>query len=185
MQSQSIFVFFFVVTSPRPIFADFVFYIRDLPSELPYFYPESSETAAEERHDADRALLRDVFNVIPQVAEERQEEELVEQIALAHRRYVLAAGAEFKKLVFKAKQTIKPTPAPLLPQTAPSPRPPFNRRPTPALRHQSAAPQVRRDQNTNAPITEMKSRRRVGMMHNGAFARGLDEIFRYRVASKV
>ena len=94
-------IFFAIVTLPRSILADFDFSVRDEPSELPYLQPEPSEAAAEARRDADRALLRDVVNVIPQVVEERREEDLAKLIALAHRRYVLAAGAEFKKLVFK------------------------------------------------------------------------------------
>lgn len=172
------------------IFADFDFSVRDEPSELPYLQPEPSQTAAEARHHADRALLRDVVNVIPQVVEERQGEDLAEFIALAHRRYVLAAGAEFKKLVYPDEPSTKPASAPaprrIAPHTAALPPPPlFSRRAAPVPERQSAAPHVRTGQNTNASMTDIKSRRRVGMLYSGAVARELNAVMRYRVASKV
>ena len=112
-------IFFAIVTLPRSILADFDFSVRDEPSELPYLQPEPSEAAAEARRDADRALLRDVVNVIPQVVEERREEDLAKLIALAHRRYVLAAGAEFKKRVFQDEPSTKLASAPAPRRIAP------------------------------------------------------------------
>jgi len=91
---------------------------------------------------ANRTLLRDGANVIPQVTEERKGEESAAQIALVHRRYVLGAGAEFKKLVFKDEQSTKLVLAPhyIAPQTAPPSQPLAIRRPRPAFEHQPAAP---------------------------------------------
>lgn len=68
-----------------------------------HIFTHSQQTAGEKRHAGHRG---NGVSVIPQVAEERKGEEFVVQIALVHRRYVLGAGAEFKKLVFKDEQSI-------------------------------------------------------------------------------
>jgi hypothetical protein len=167
---------------------DFFCSIRDhVPhSELSYLSPVPKETVPGERHVKDHALLRDVVNVIPQVAEEREQEDLAEQITLAHRRYVLAAGAELKKLVVKDEQS-KQIPAPyyIAPQTALLPSPCVSHRPSPrmALEHRRA-PRVRKDQNTIAPMVHVKSRRRMAILDNGALSHKLNAMLGYRVASK-
>ena len=74
-----------------------------------HHYASFNGTAAEQYYSVDCARLRDVFNVIPLVTEEREEEELAEQIALAYCWYDLAASAKSKNPVFK--QSTKPATA--------------------------------------------------------------------------
>ena len=172
--------------------SEFLYFIRDhvAYSQLPYLSPAPKGTVAEldsfqESRVKDRALLRDVVNVIPQVTESHEQEGLAKQIALAHRRYVLAAGAEFKKLVVKDEPP-KQTSAPhyITPQTAVVPKPCVNRGRRLAT-EQRSSPRVNRDQNAIAPASDIKSRRRMAILDSGALAHELNAMLSYRAASEV
>lgn len=155
---------------------------RYLPSELPYLCEPSNVNIA--ARVKDRALLREVVNIIPQVTEGRMEEGLAEQIALAHRRYILAAQAEFKKLIVKANVSPASPPRCLAPDTALLAESYSKRELESTPEHCSTSPRVHCEQNAIPPI-DAKRRRRMGMVDNGALAGKLNTMLKYRVASKV
>jgi hypothetical protein len=155
-------------------------------SELPYLSPAPKGTVVEESRVKDHALLHDVVNVIPQVTEEHEQESLAEQIALAHRRYVLAAAAEFKKLVVKGELP-KQTSAPhcIAPLKATPPKSCVNRRPILVAKHQASSSRMCWDQNAIAPTSNIKRTRRMAILDNGALAQELNTMLSCRAPSKV
>lgn len=171
---------------PSPRSVNFTYSIRDLSSELPRTSPTPNETAAKGSHDTNRALVHDFVNIIPQVTEGREEEDLAEQITLAHRRYIVAASAEFKKLVFSGEQSETVSTFHYMTSgTTPPSESRFIRSLRSTVRHRNPTPQLRRDPNTIGLMTDIKSRRRMAIWDDGAVARQLDAKLRNGVPSEV
>ena len=148
--------------------------------------PTPNESVAEGSHDTNRALVRDILNIIPQVTEGREEEDLAEQIALAHRRYLVAASAEFKKLVFSGEQSETASTCHYITSgTTPPSESRFNRSLRSTIRHRNSTPRLRRDPNTIGPMTDIKSHRRMAIWDDGAVARQLGAKLRNRVPGEV
>jgi len=129
------------------------------------------------------ALLCNVANVIPQVREVNGKDDLAEQIALEHRRFVLAAAAELKKLTAKderSERAPKPVHRNIMPPAAAAPlRPRVNDRPRLAANDQHAS---RRTYAVGSTVAQPRSHRRVAVLDGGAISHELNAMLRHHMA---
>jgi hypothetical protein len=120
--------------------------------------PSLKATAESVVNLKEAALLCNVTNVIPQVMEINGEDDLAEQIALEHRRFVLKAAAELKKLAAKEEQSEgapKPAPRNITPSTRVSDKPRL------AANDQHVSP---RTCAVGSTVAQPKSHRRVAVL---------------------